>query len=231
MTESENETNTLCDSTIQHMYDTVLNHKTGFNVAKRTHLICRINWMNAIPTHLTKTSIPDGQGIKHAEKKLIEDLNKPNRSQMTTITIYMNNSPCSSKDHTCAMELIKFLNENVHIVLILYVTNLYNIRRASCMKESHYTYVSETNHEANFTGLKDLMNHDRCVVSAFSYAVWSELLHSVPVSMDFRRDILKDYSIEFVKNDRSRKDEDNRIRSDLLYIRYLPSYFNNTLPS
>lgn len=28
----------------------------------------------------------------------------------------MNNSPCSSKDHTCAMELIKFLNENVHIM-------------------------------------------------------------------------------------------------------------------
>lgn len=47
---------------------------------------------------------------------MIEDLNEKNPSLITTITIYMNNSPCSSKDHTCAMELIKFLNENVHIM-------------------------------------------------------------------------------------------------------------------
>lgn len=201
------------------MYATVLNHGEGWTMAKTTHLICRINWINSKPTYIIQENVTSSQGNTHAEKKLIEDLNENDPLLMTTITIYMNNSPCSSKDHNCAMELIKFLNENVHIVLILYVTNLYNIRRTSCMKEDHYTRVSETDHKDNFTGLKDLRNHDHCVVSAFSKAVWSELVHSVPVSMDFGLGILNYYSFQFKQNDRSRQDEDNRIRSDLLYIR------------
>lgn len=211
------------------MYATVLNHGEGWTMAKTTHLICRINWINSEPTYIIQENVRSGQGNKHAEKKLIEDLNKQNPSKMTTITIYMNNSPCSSKDHTCAMELVKFLNGNVHIVLILYVTNLYNIRRASCMKEKHYLRVSQTDHEANFTGLKDLMNHDRCVVSAFSHTVWFQLLQSVRVPQDFELEMLDNYSTKFEDHDRSREDEDNRIRSDLLFIKYLPSDFNNTL--
>lgn len=71
------------------MYATVLNHEKGWTVAKTTHLICRINWINSEPTYIIQENVRSGQGNKHAEKKLIEDLNKQNRSQMTTITIYI----------------------------------------------------------------------------------------------------------------------------------------------
>lgn len=57
------------------MYDTVLNHGQGkgWNEAKTTYLICRINWIISTYTYLILEIIPGGRGNKHAEKKLIED--------------------------------------------------------------------------------------------------------------------------------------------------------------
>lgn len=196
------------------MYDTVLDHRNGWSNATITHLICRIN-SEADPIILKN-------GIKHSEELLIYELNEKNKSLMTTITIYISNSPCSSKQHRCTGDLIKFLNENKHVILILYVAHLYNIRRVSCKDERHYTGVSVDDHKANFTGLKDLMEHSRCVVSAFSYAVWSELLSIVPVSDSFRSQLLDEYKRIVPGNDRSRETEDCRIRSDLMCIRYIP---------
>lgn len=198
------------------MYDTVLNHSngSGWSNATTTHLICRIN-SESDPIILTN-------GIKHAEELLIYELNKRNTPLLTTITIYLSNSPCSSDKHGCSGELIKFLNENIQVILILYVANLYNIRRVSCKGEWHYTGVTQDVHKANFTGLKDLMEHNRCVVSAFSFAAWSELLNIVPVSDSFKSQLLDGYTIIGRGNDRSRETEDCRIRSDLMCIRYIP---------
>lgn len=89
----------------------------------------------------------------------------------------------------------------------------------SCKNELHYPLVSQTDFKANFTGLKELMKHDRCVVSAFSYAAWFELLNIVPVSEVFKSQLLAGYKTKLDTNDRSREDEDIRIRSDLACIR------------
>lgn len=43
------------------------------------------------------------------------------------IIIYINNFFCLSLDYNCLGELIKFLNENLNIRLLLYVINLYKI--------------------------------------------------------------------------------------------------------
>lgn len=203
---------------MQLIYDTVLDHEHGWKRGMKTPLIYKINSEDS-PVILENIS------FWHAEELLIVELNRKDKSSMTTITIYINNSPCSKMPHNCAGKLIKFLNENPKIILIMYVTNLYNIRRVSCIGENHYARVNEANHEANFTGLKNLMEHNRCVVSAFSKAVWSELLNIVPVSKVFKSRLLHDYSTKLNGNDRSREDEDNRIRSDLVCIRYIPYVF------
>lgn len=202
------------ESTIRAMYKTVLDHSRGWINATTTHLICRIN--SEAETIILQN------GIKHAEELLIYKLNDMDKSLWTTITIYLSNSPCSSKQHGCSGELIKFLNEHTQVILILYVANLYNIRRVSCKSERHYTGVALDTHKANFTGLKDLMEHNRCVVSAFSFAVWSELLSIVSASDLFKSQLLDEYNRILPGNDRSRETEDCRIRSDLMYIKYIP---------
>lgn len=193
------------------MYKTVLDHICGWGKATTTHLICRIN--SEADTIILQNE------MKHAEELLIFNLNDRNKSLWTTITIYLSNSPCSSKKHDCSGELIKFLNKNTQVILILYVANLYNIRRVSCKDERHYTWVTPDDHKANFTGLKNLMEHNRCVVSAFSFAVWSELLSIVHVSDLFKSELLDEYKRIGRGNDRSRETEDDRIRSDLMCIR------------
>lgn len=115
------------ESTIRAMYETVLDHSRGWINATTTHLICRIN--SEADLIILKS------GIKHSEELLIYELNRRNKSLMTTITIYISNSPCSSKEHRCTGDLIEFLNENTHVILIIYVANLYNIRRGSCKDE------------------------------------------------------------------------------------------------
>lgn len=204
------------------MYTTVLDHIFGWINAKTTYLICRMN-SNVRPIMLKNT------GRRHAELILMEKLERMDKSLMTTITIYITNSPCSFMEHSCARMLIEFLNKNPNVIIILYVTNLYNIRRMSCICEPHYTTVSQDNHEANLTGIKDLMEHNRCVVSAFSYAVWFELLNNVPVSKELKFELLDGYKTKLDKNDRSREEEDNRIRSDLVCIRCIPSVFQQQI--
>lgn len=201
---------------IKNMYWTVLNHEFGYDCNMETYLICRMNSEVLIPE-----DIPGSQ----AEEILIQHLNDEDKSKLTTITVFINNSPC----HNFATWLIKFLNKNPNVILILYVTNLYNIRRMSCIFELHYRSVPLNTHEANVTGLKNLMEHCPCVVSAFSHAVWSELLNSVPGSNELKSEYLDGYKTILDKSDRSREDEDNRIRSDLVCIRCIPSVFQHQI--
>lgn len=214
-TEIDTETKKL-QGQMQLIYDTVLDHEHGWPQAKTTLLICKIN-SEASPVILE--NISSREGNIHAEELLIAELNEKDKSSMTAITIYINNSPCSSNGHCCASKLIQFLNENPKVILTLYVTNLYNIRRESCIGEMHYYWVSEADHNANSTGLNNLREHNRCVVNAFNYAVWSELLNIVPVSEVFKSQLLAGYRTKLNPNYRSREDEDNRIRSDLACIR------------
>lgn len=202
------------DNIIRDMYSTLLNHEHECEMER--NVICRIN-SKVPPLILKKFQSSD------AEELMVNlDLVK---SKLTTITIYINDSP----RHTIVPLLIKFLNENPNIISILYVTNLKNVRRMSCIFEPHYRGVSSDTHEANVTGLQNLMEHSRCVVSAFSYAVWSELLSIVSVSDELESKLLGKYKDKLDKNDRSREEEDNRIRSDLVCIRCIPPAFQHQI--
>lgn len=210
------------------MYETVLNHK--YRDGK---------WKNAMTTYLVwnidgykdyKIIKNNGKGArnKHAEMCFIDEISevvrktsmsKSNKCKGTggpkllCIMIYINNSPCSD----CTKKLITFLEENKQVSLRFYVTNLYNIRRKSCKSsnEDHINKVKESDHKANSKGLKNLMQHKRCKIMAFTKDVWKKLLHIVAVSKRCKKQLLNDYDKKTKGNDRSRKDEDEYIKDDL----------------
>lgn len=204
---------------IELMYKTTQDHSCGWNHAKKTALFCKINLQDD-PIIIQNDLC--GQENKHAEELLIDELNqREDKSLQTKITIYINNLPCPN----CNKKLIQFLIENPNVILILYVANVYNIRRP-CSNESHYLHVSENDHQVKME-LKTLMTHERCVVSAFSYAVWSELLNIVAVPKMFKDHFLNGYRTKLDPNDSGRVDKDNAIRNELYEIRHLPLYVIN----
>lgn len=168
-----------------------------------------------------------GKKPKHTEELLVDELNErkekvkknnPGGSEpenkSSVVTVYQNNSPCSN----CTEKLINFLEENKGVSLKLFVTSLYNIRRESCRSEDHYALVSESKHNANYNGLRNLMNHDRCEINAYTKDDWKKLLDLVTVSKEVKEKLLRDYGEKKEINDRSREVEDTRIKNDLEHI-------------
>lgn len=214
--------NTDNEEVILKMYQTVLHHITGWTCAKTTYLFYKIHGENTL---VKKTNIPMSQGNKHAEKLMIEDLIHKN-SQMDIfvspqrITVYLNNSPCSSITHNCTNNLRNFLKDYEDVKLKIYVTSLYNIRRKSCDKDNnkHNHIIKDEDHFANSTGLWNLMQHERCEVKAYSKKVWEKLLKELKLSNSDEHDLLKTYTDIRNGNDRSREEEDKRIRKDLRSI-------------
>lgn len=240
------------DQEIEHMYETVLDHKGGWAIARTTHLVCKIEGED-VP--IVKTNLPKSKGDVHAEKLLIDDLRNNNKvnatngssdseldlsenlknmsldksdkkskdkktkgSELLNITVYINNSPCSDKDHDCTGELIRFLINYRRIKLNLFVTSLYNIRRESCKEEIHYGWVDDGVNLRNYSGLKRLMDHERCKIRAFTKAVWKDLFGIANVSQVVSGQLMGRYVNITPGDDRSREDEDERIQSDLNYI-------------
>lgn len=212
------------------MYETVLNHKYPdgkWEKAMTTYLVWNIDGNEKY-----KIIKNDRKGArnKHAEMFLIDEIKieliseavrKTSMSEcketggpkLLCIMIYINNSPCSD----CSKTLITFLEKHKQVSLRFYVTNLYNIRRKSCKssKEDHINKVKESDHKANSKGLKNLMEHKRCEIMAFTKDVWEKLLHSVAVSKRCKKQLLNNYDKKMKGNDRSRKDEDEYIKEDL----------------
>lgn len=63
------------------------------------------------------------------------------------------------------------------------------------------------------------MNHDRCDINPYHKDDWEELLKLVTVSKEVKDELMSDYGNVMAGNDRSRKDEDERIKKDLDHIR------------
>lgn len=239
------------DQKIEHMFETVLNHKGDWDKAKSTHLVCKIEG-DGVP--IVKTNLSKSKGDVHAEELLIYDLesndtvnatngssdsepdlseirtemssDEPNKKskdkktkgpELLNITVYINNTPCSDEDHDCTGKLIRFLDRYRRIKLSLYVTSLYNIRRETCRSRNESHSVNRDVHRKNFDGLKNLMHHERCDIRAFTWEVWEHLFVIVNVSQTVRDQLEVRYDIRN-DNDRSRKEEDERIDSDLNYI-------------
>lgn len=190
--------NTDDEEEIIKMYQTVLHHITGWTCAKTTYLFYKIHGENTL---VKKTNIPMSQGNKHAEKLMIEDFRQKickNKIffSLRHITVYLNNSPCSSITHNCTNNLRNFLKDYEDVKLKIYVTSLYNIRRKSCDKEKnkHNRFIDVEDHFANSTGLWNLMQHDRCEVKAYSKEIWEKLLKELKLSNSDEHDLLKTYT-------------------------------------
>lgn len=209
---------------------------------KTTHLVYKIDEDNPI---VITNIVGDIKG-NHAEKQLIKELikqgkvkepgvtdkfeemsshkeNEKSKSLETKkenihVTIYINNSPCSQSPHNCAGELIDMLNNNVKVHLRLYVASLYNIRRESCEEEYHNECIGIEKHTANYRGLRNLMQHDRCVIMAFTEDIWKDLFEMTTGSDQ----LPDDYGKIEDGNDRSRGREDKLIQTDLEHIRDNP---------
>lgn len=149
---------------------------------------------------------------------------KTDGPELLKIEVYINNSPCSASGYDCTEKLVSFLEKNIRVRMRLYVTNLYNIRRESCKEEGHYNYVPDSVHIPNYDGLRNLMQHARCEVKAFTEYDWKNLFNIVDVSKKVKDYLLDNYGTIMVNNDRSREDEDKWIMDDLEYIQ------NNVAP-
>lgn len=213
---------TVDEEEIIQMYQTVLHHITGWTCAKTTYLFYKIHGENTL---VKKTNIPKSLGNKHAEKLMIEDfMQKICKKEIfflpLHITVYLNNSPCSSITHNCTNNLRNFLKLYEDVKLKIYVTSLYNIRRKSCDKEKHKhnLFIKDEDHFANSTGLWNLMQHESCKVKAYSKEVWKELLEELKVSNSDEHELLKSYTDKRNGNDRSREEEDKLIQEDLRSI-------------
>lgn len=215
---------------VEHMYETVLRHHRGdFAKAQKVHLFCMINGKN---NPLTLTNKRRGDGNTHAEELLINELENMIMefqyfNDKLVVPVYISNSPCSSNDHNCAKKLRDFLEKYQNVELILYVTHLYKMFRASCAEHPHKI---DDDFYANTCGLWNLMQHKRCSVNSYDESVWGNLLNNehLKFSEDVKNRLLREYDEkrDYVnkhdetdgKNDRTRREEDNLIKDDLKAI-------------
>lgn len=210
---------------VSDIYASVLNHKLRKAFPTKTYLYCTIDGVDDYFCfeNTAQYRIPGGV---HAEKKLIDELKtntKVSESKMPSytgsdldITVYMNNSPCSTTDHDCKKRLNVFLKEYKRVRMTLYITSIHNVYRRSCQRNNHNHYVYDDINKESSVELWNLMQHDRCVISAYSFEVWKKLFDLVKLPKKPLRKYAK--TLRDQEHDISRKDEDKRIGDDLAYI-------------
>ncbi|XP_052695989.1 uncharacterized protein LOC128174485 [Crassostrea angulata] len=198
---------------IHKMWDTVLDHIHGYQqkLASTTYLVCKTDAFH-------KPAIIKSNA-EHAEEQLLSKIQSISKVPLKII-IYINNSPCAK----CASLLKQFLLDNQHIQMVLYNAHLYNIQRISCKSrkaakknEKHVTKISNEDHVKNYNGLRDLMSlgGHQCRIEAFTKKVWKDLLDVTGIS----RQMMSNYNRRKRGCDRSRKNEDKRIKKDLNEIK------------
>lgn len=201
---------------IHKMWDTVLDHNNGYQqkLASSTYLVYKIEGMHKPGILKNDTA--------HAEKQLISII-QGNFTAPLKIIIYINNSPCAE----CATSLKQFMVDNQNIKMVLYIAHLYNIKRSSCVlraalkKESrHVDCIPKAFHEKNYLGLRNLMSigGHRCRIEAFKKKVWEDLLALTGISTQ----MMDNYNRRKKGYDRSRQNEDKRIKKDLNEIKRKP---------
>lgn len=203
------------DTIIRRMWDTVLDHIYGYqsNIGLRIIPLSSITYLVFVIEGINKPGILKN-GNYHAEAEL-EYILQSYRGPLK-ITIYINNSPCAD----CAKSLKKFLEKNENIQMVLYITHLYNIKRRSCIlrekngkHEKHTEWVSDEVHDENYEGLRNLimLRGNRCRIEAFTKKVWEDLLNVTGLSTQ----MMNNYNRRKKGYDRSRQNEDRRIKKDL----------------
>lgn len=155
------------------------------------------------------------QGDKHAEELLLEELVKLRTKKKTvTITIFMNDTPCSLARHDCAGKFVHYIETaKVHVDLTLYVTSLSEYREERCahskFKADHEACKTQEK-EPHEAGLKKLMT--KCTVKCPSENAWKELFRIMNVceKEETIQNFWKNYGTKII-HDTTRKNEDERI--------------------
>lgn len=124
---------------------------------------------------------------KHAEELLLEELRDLKiKDETLTITIFMNDTPCSLARHDCAGELIKYLTTaNLKVDLTLYVTSLCKAKKETCTQKDKSGNIihpdcSKTDEPAHKAGLVSLNQH--CTVKSPSRDAWEKLFDIMNLS-------------------------------------------------
>lgn len=191
------------EKVINHMYETVLDHKDWSN-AQTTYIIGKIEVKGRMII-VKLTNVKD----MHTEMILKEKLEKLEET-VEKITLYSNNSPCFN----CAEAFIKYLDKNKNVHLTLFVTSLYIVKRKSC--EEHHSDLSCFKHEtSNNKKLRVLKSHVQCSIDGFRMKNWTELLDLMEISPEYKEQISEKYNKAQPDSARSRAEEDEYIRSDL----------------
>lgn len=178
---------------------------------KPTWLLCNIN-----PEGENLRLAKSDQGDKHAEELLLEELRDLKiKDETLTITIFMNDTPCSLDRHMCAKNFIQYIKTKKKVDLTLYVTNLSENRSEICFMEDRDSHSDceiqdETAHK---DGLKELMKY--CTVECPSEKAWNELFEIMNVCE--KEEAIKKFWEDYEKKiyDKTRKYEDERINSYL----------------
>lgn len=189
----------------------VCSDKPDKEYAKITCLICNIN-VQGSNIKLAKYDKED----EHAEELLLKELSEMDVGDETlTITIFMNDIPCSLPTHNCANGMIKYLEGKTNIDLTLYVTRLYEFAQEYCATHRHSDMCRLQNTDHSFV-LKELQKR-RCTIKAPCKNAWGELLSIMNIGEEDQivHEFWDKYSIEETEDDRTRKGEDKRIRSYL----------------
>lgn len=172
---------------------------------KQTCIVCNITaWENTFK--LAKSD----QGDKHAEELLLEELvDLGTRHKKLTITIFMNDTPCSLAGHDCAGKFVQY-RKTAKVDLTLCVTSLCGAKVETCTKI--HSDCSKENEFAHKEGLKRLMEH--CKVIGPSREAWENLFDIMNMSENDQ--IIKEFWKPYEStDDGSRKIKNVRIRSYL----------------
>lgn len=178
--------------------------------AKRTCLVCKIE----DGENTVKLAKYD-KGCEHAEELLLKELRELDVGDgRLTITIYMNDIPCSLSDHGCADKLFTYVKANRNVYLTVYVTRLFKFKQKFCTTYGHKGCKS---HTADHSCVIKMLKKHRCSFKAPRTEAWGELFQIMNIDRDDEifREFWENYSIQIPSVGRSRKEEDKRIRSYL----------------
>lgn len=179
-----------------------------YNIYKQTCIVCNItSGENTLKFKLAKSD----QGDKHAEELLLEELEKlVPKDESLTITIFMNDTPCSLAGHDCAGKFVQYL-KTAKVDLTLYVTSLCESKKETCTKRDIkgdiiHPDCSKKDEPAHKKGLAGLKQH--CTVKSPNRDAWQELFSIMDLSEN--DEIIKDFWKKYEKQEKDgiEKEED-----------------------
>lgn len=185
---------------------------------KQTCLVCNIT-AGGNTFKLAKSD----QGNKHAVELLLEELRDLGiKDETLTITIFMNDTPCSLGEHDCAGKFVQYLqNAKAEVKLTVCVTSLCEAKEETCTKidkttkQKIHSDCSKKDKSAHEVGLAKLLQ--LCKVIGPSKEAWEELfsIMNMPENDQTIKDFWETYEL---KDEGSRKLKNRRIRSYLKWI-------------